>query len=283
MLLLNWNPDAPAHITPLEQRGVKAYFGPQDSHIPIGFVDPAVLLLMVFRNVRDNTEPPRTLTELVTMSPKSDLLTSHEKLEVLHLRVSRDGVGGHADGGGHFDFFLDPAFGFLVKRLVEHYPKYKWYDESGSTTTLPVKWVREVKHFADCGSGVFFPKETELRIYRSDRSGPTSVVRAVATKVLVNEPFPEDALNFRFPPNVLVQYPPVGGKNPVKLWGPNNQPIADITGFKDVLAHDPNYQQGNLRRSWPALRLTLVAANIALIVALAIWLLRKYYLGPQPQ
>ena len=278
MLLRNWNPEKPPSITPFKQAGVKGVVGPRSNVMPGLLADLSVFLLMRYRNVRDETDPRQILSDLASSSPNVTVLPSEPDIDhgLIRIRVVRPGKVTEAQASDYFDFYLDPAAGLMVRKLVEYYPSSEWYGESGKVERLLVRWVREVKKFKDVGSGAFFPIETELNIYRSGRDEPTAVVRAVANRVVVNEPLPSDALDFKFPENLLVQYPVKDGKIPVKLWGANNQPKKDISNKEDLLAL-ANLEDSSKTKGRSELNSIIVfGLNIAVIVVIGIVLLLRY-------
>lgn len=267
-LLFRWNPENPPVITPTEQHGVRGVEESETGFLPGAVGDPQLMLLMVFRNARDPSDPRRTLSEFIKASPHVNAVK--EESGVVRLDISHSGTDPEHQSAS-FQVYVDPKAGFMVRTVVEQYPNGKWYGENGRNELIPIKWVREVSKFREFEGGVFFPIETELRIYRTDRQEPTSVVRCVATRIVVNEKLPVDALDFRFPEHLLVQLPPVNGKSALKLWGPNNSPIDTITDGRQLAKYAGGLQVGHRseaeRLRWGLLLATSIVLGILGVVA----------------
>jgi hypothetical protein len=271
--LRGWNPEKPQPITPIEQMGVRGYVNPRTDVLPSYLADPATMLLTRFRSTRQESDQRRNLSSLARTSLAVTTLDREGDDTVIGLRFIREKNDGNKDLLSHYDVFLDPQKEFLATKVIEYYPRYQWYGESG-IETIPVRWVREVVSTQEGKGGVFFPIETTLSIYRDDREKPTAIFRAEVTRATINENLPEDALNFKFPENLLVQYPPSGGRNPVKLWGANNLPVADIESVDDLNVYaglKPANREGGGNRN-----LIFIALNIVVVCLSAVFLFRKY-------
>lgn len=276
-ILRGYNPDAPPKITPIAQHSVKAYVEPRTNLLPGYMPDPALMLLIKFRSARDFTDPQKGLRELANTSKNIELLPSSSDADgLIGIRFLRADTEKNTDRASTFDVYLDPSMHLMVKKVIEHYPNYLWYDENGKTARVNVRWVREVTKAKNDDSGVAFPLQTELRIYRDDREEPTAIFRAVVNRLLLNEPLPGDALNFAFPEHMLVQFPVINGKNPVKLWGPNNEPVEDIHSISDL----GKYAGVSIEEDQPkvtATRAILIALNAALAIGIGFLLVRRYF------
>lgn len=236
-VLTGWDPDHPVALAPTEQQGVKAFLEPQPPK-PSKNGDCAVVLLLAVSDMIGPLAKRQPLSAFVRSARQVELrpLGAEERgsADLICLRVWQPAADA-ATRGDYFDVYLDPRAGMMVRKVVNHKENYKWPGEG----TFPwAEWVHEVTRFRDVGQGVFFPEESELRVYRSGREQPTAVTRFVTTRLVVNEELPEGALDFRFPENTLVRYPVENGQRRVALWGADNRPVRFLNGTEEIVAAD---------------------------------------------
>ena len=134
-----------------------------------------------------------------------------------------------------FDVFLDSKVNFLVARFVNHFEGAHRDESTGVTRAYNVDYVWRVTKFQDHGGGVWLPLETENREWRSGQLLPERQLDCKVLRAVVNKPLPADALDFRFPQNVLVtRVARDGHVMRRELWGPDNKPIREINTTDDL-------------------------------------------------
>ncbi len=244
-VLKGWDPEHPVQLSPQYQNGVNAFL---ERH-PLQQQttrDPAPLLLLSFRDVTDSHELRLSLRQLVQRAKAVEVRGDIKReagidKDLICLRIWRDinKKEGGALSGRYFDVFLDPHVGMMARKLVNHHDQYTW---PGGEKLPWAEWVHEVKAFHNVGDGVFFPTESELRVYRSDRKTPTAIIQIKPKTLTMNQSLPEDALDFRFPENAMVVLEE-GGKRKVYLWGPNNEPVRTITSTTEVLEAQREFEK----------------------------------------
>jgi hypothetical protein len=232
-ILLNWTPESPQSLAPLEQGTVDAYVEPRTPESPAWFADPASFLCL--RLCLSAADRPRLLTDLVRESPRvlfkgKELIGNHETLRIY---LEHPGIRGKRVPGNDFEVFLDPSANFLIRRLICHQTMTVAKErDTERVTTI------DVITFKDCGHGVFVPTEIEERFTdpRLKDDVPLYVMRERVSDLTVNQELPEDALNFRFPKYAQVRFfPPVRGRVKAQLWGDDDKPILDIDSPRDLL------------------------------------------------
>jgi hypothetical protein len=190
----DWDPEKPNEL-----RGVFAATAPQTPQRQWGWVaDPSHILL--FSILHEGTA--RTPEELLRWSPAVKVLGG-------------DAVGGHdvwkvrfaiPDSSGnpsesYIDLYFDPSVNYLVRKSVVRV----------KTNEKDYAAPRQVTKFKDCGKGVFFPLEVEIG--GANNHVATHRVR----ELVVNSELPSDALDFSFPPKVMVRHLPPGMDGRVEL------------------------------------------------------------------
>ncbi len=283
-VLKGWDPEHPVALSPKYQGGVNAFLErhPFQQHTAR---DPAPLLLLSFRDLTDSRELRLSLRELVKQAKDVEVRGGVNREDgadkgLVSLRIWRDinKNEGRSRCGRYFDVFLDPHVGMMARKLVNHHDQYAW----PTGEKIPwAEWVYEVKTFHDAGDGAFFPVESELGVYRSDRKDPTAVIQFKPKTFTVNQPLPDDALDFRFPENTMV-ISEEGGKRTLYLWGPNNEPVRTITTSAETLEAQREFEATHSIQSPSARRYrvwTLAASGVLLavmLVLLGIRLRRRY-------
>jgi hypothetical protein len=242
-MLNGWNPHAPPKLTPRSQQRVRAVVRPA-SQLDAA-TSLAVEFLFAFRLTgaaskdRTQLDECRTLAELVAKSPKVEFHIeppSGKDGKLIVLTVSLPSIGDDPPGGDYFVITLDPAVNYLVRRVEEHNLKH--------VISIPKLvehgvFVREVTQFREVDKGVFFPIETRERVIRQSSNEVLSKARFVVTTIVVNQPLPKDALEFRFPNNAVVTKILDNNKSKVEawLWGPDNRPAKRIRSPKDLFGN----------------------------------------------
>ena len=127
------------------------------------------------------------------------------------------------------DVYLDPSVNFMVRKVHEHYDHHKV-----GTEFFEDDLERVVLRFESHTGGCWLPSQV-LMTHFQKRPGADPKERkhfrtlAVVTSCTVNEPLPEDALDFRFPENLIVRTSRGAGQDDLEqLWGPDDKPIMDI-------------------------------------------------------
>jgi hypothetical protein len=229
-ILRGWDPDHPVSLSPGEQHGLSGYLERQ-AFQKMSMRDPAPLLLLSLRDVTDTHGPRLSLRQVVRQARAIEVRDPGAQDppapdHLISLRIWRDAAKNKsgANSSRYFDVFFDPRAGMMVRKLVNHHDQYAW---PGAGTLPWAEWVHEVTSYHDAGNGVFFPIQAEMRVYRSDRKEPTSIVQIKPKAFTVNKALPADALDFRFPENTTV-ISEEAGKRTVYLWGPKNQPVREM-------------------------------------------------------
>lgn len=279
-VLKGWDPNRPVELTPTAQRGVSAFLGRQTS-LQMAVPDPAPLLLLAFRDVTETPGTRLPLRELVQRAKAVEVRPTAAKgadadgsLVCLRIwrTISKENQG--SKSGRYFDVFLDPNAGMLARKLVNHQDQYAWPDG----TTLPwAEWVHEVKKFHSAGDGVFFPIESETKVFRSDRAKPTAIDQIKSSSYTVNRDLPADAIDFKFPENAMV-VSEEGGKRTVQLWGPDNKPLHTMRTREEVQQVIQNLEAAKKdtpSRPWLIWALVASCAALTVVVVLRVWVRRR--------
>jgi hypothetical protein len=230
-IMLNWDPEDPQPINPHQQGTLNCWYEPQGTGPAAGgFYHPREQFAM-FRIQTQTRDRRRTLSEIVSASPRVSLegstrvgILDTQKIVIDH----PESAPGGAFAGVVIEVFLDPSVNFLIRKMVIRH-------QDGATTGDLII-VREVNEFADYGDGVFVPIEMIFTMYAPEVfDGPTYESRWVARDVTVNAELPADTFSFRFPDQALVKVePPIDGRRTVYLWGPDGLPLREINGFMDL-------------------------------------------------
>jgi hypothetical protein len=199
----NWDWDDPQPITPLDQGSVRARVVPADNHPPVH--DPLQVLLWRFHV--DYGDARWTLAEFVAKSPRAELLgeTEVDGHEVWHIRAEHPNSNQKGREGVVFEFFVDPAVNFAVRKVIEDFGTLE-REIGGQLEKVPRTRTWTVKSFKDCGDGVYVPTLVNVSVFRDTAVTTESRVERRVEDLKVNEPLSEDALDFRFPENVTVSY-----------------------------------------------------------------------------
>jgi hypothetical protein len=241
--LSGWNPREPPKITPRSQQRVRASTQPA-SELEDG-KQSALDFLFAFRLLgaqsKDGTQfdEIRTLEKLVAQSPKVDLRVearAGKQGKLIVLTVAHPGVGDDPPNGDYFVIVLDPAVNYMVRRVEEHNLKFPSNLPGHGRVKQHAVFEREVTQFREFGKGVFFPVEVQERLIQQSTHTVVSNVRIVATTIVVNQPFPKDAFDFRFPNNAVVTKVLDNNRSKAEawLWGPDNKPVKQIRSRKDL-------------------------------------------------
>jgi len=224
--LRKFNPEDPPRIRETCREDIGCTIEAQTRNIP---EDPAVFLL--FRiSLPLGVDGSWTLRELVQASPMVSLLPA-EQIEGHRcpgLRIEHPVIEGSSVANGTFaEVFVDPDANYAIRQVREHI-FYKSTTSKPAANLQEPPNVRTVKRFRDFGQGVYFPEEAELVL-------ANGIVRAVVTRLEVNQPLSSKALAFQFPKFAQVVYdPPINGKYKVVVWGDNNRPLREIFGPADL-------------------------------------------------
>ncbi len=272
-VLDGWDPDHPLELSPIQQHGVKAYQQPPIGDLPGNVSDCPLVFLFRTRDITDDGDVGQSVAQLVATGARAEVRRQTGRAEGAGLqcvRVWRSESGGASPPVNYFDVFLDPRAGMMVRRVVNHHEDYEW---PGEGIVIWAEWVYEVMSFRDCGEGVFFPTETEWRVYRAGHEGATSVTKFTTNNLVVNRDLPPDALDFRFPAYALVGNPPKDGRRVVSLWGPDNRRIRDLYTGDDILQAERELHPQALES--PRVLSNLVIVNLLVIGAAATILLMR--------
>jgi hypothetical protein len=262
--LLNWDSGHPFDISLHHQGTVRASVETRSRAIPMAR-NPQVILMRQFQVSVE--EPSLTLAELVKASPAATVVGPVEKLgrKVWDIHGVFPVVDKNYQGSS-FDIYLDPAVNFNVCEAVSHVHL--------SNGAVANEWDlgRSAEAFHDYGEGVFLPASLSMYISKGHGQPRTPIHEILVTHCTVNTELPSDAMNFAFPPGVLVVYPDRvdHGRQEVVLWGTDNKPSRKVTrqDFGQPLTSGPIAQA-----TVPATRYWLFVLNIAVVVALVVaWL-----------
>jgi hypothetical protein len=244
-MLSGWNPHDPPKITPRSQQRVRAAIQPTSE-----FEDgtrSALDFLFAFRLMgaqsKDGTQfdEIRTLEKLVAQSPKVDLRVeppAGKQGTLIVLTVAAPGVGDDPPNGNYFVIVLDPAVNYMVRRVEGHNLKFPLTLPGRGRVKQHAVFEREVTRFRNFGEGAFFPVEVQERTIQQSTHTVVSKARIVATTIVVNQPLPKDAFDFRFPNNAVVTKVLDNNRSKAAeawLWGPDNKPAKQIRSRKDLL------------------------------------------------
>lgn len=266
--LLNWDPENPPILQPRDQGRVKAFIQPASRVAPFSMPPPSVHLLLEFQSVLPGDQR-RSLSELVSHSPDVTVQPPTSADAFWKLSVAMPETGSAAEADGRYVIHLDPAAGFLARRITEHYDSYPWH-EPGTVkpAMVRVQWIREVEEFSLIAPDIFFPKRVRTRLVRLDTGITTLSIVAEVTQLRVNEPLLADTFDFRFPENVIVRHlPPANGKVRAQLWGPDDSPIMEIHSVADLPEVANDLELGS---TWIVLSMLLVGP-ILVYTATHLW------------
>jgi hypothetical protein len=272
--LWGWDPMRPKAIAPGNQSGVKGTIEPRTAS-PGLYIDPFHFLLLTFGY--PTSDARQTLSEFVKNSARVEWRGKVRIGErtLLQLRAYWPGADGNPPDGSYHDIFFDPSIGFLVRRTVEHVETLGSRAQKGVPFT-PTDRTTEIAELRDFGDGVFFPTSVVFTIQHVGDSEPYLRRTCAVTDLTVNQPLPQDAFDFRFPANLLVQtYPPVDGKVKTELWGPDNKPIREIRTVEEFAALagvPPTAAARGRSTTWIVL---FAAMNVAVVALIAFYILRK--------
>jgi hypothetical protein len=173
------------------------------------------------------------------------------------------------------DLFFDPQAGYLVRKMEQL--ALAAGDASTSQVLTPRFTVLEATDIQAFPDGVFLPVKLSYRAYADpDDVGKTPVLESIISvkDLIINQPLPRDAFDFRFPENAIVRYfPPQEGKVKAMLWGPNNRPRQQIRSAEDILALARAEALAPRRRMWGAIAVAVAAA--AILAGVSIWIRRR--------
>lgn len=218
--LQNWDPKHPQKITPTKQGTVRAIVGPQ-TNVNRANIAPSQQL-----HFEVDFMPRRTLSELAKVSTNVSCQrrVQFDGRELLLISLESPDDSAYSLGKRYFDVYLDPAAGYMMRKIVVKAPKVVIANQPPTS----VSYASEVLEFEDFGNGVFVP--TKIRKGSGDRWGTELTV----TSLKVNEPIPPGTFEWRWPKFVAVTHePPVHGKYKVEIWG-DDKPVAEIKRVQDL-------------------------------------------------
>jgi len=244
--LMGWNPHEPQKLMPMSQQGVhcETFVASQLDRINPNW-DPSREFLFTFylsaEASKDNKalDRRRTLQELVSRSARIEIRVEPRDKQgrFIRLRIDHPGIGGDPPNGDYFVIVLDSSANYLARRVEDHILQFPISIPPGKIVRQHVVLEREVTQFRDFGHGALFPMVVHERVIQEATNAVLLKKRHVVTKILVNEPLPRDAVDFRFPNNAIVSnYSADMGKIEAQLWGPDNKPIKAIKSAKDLLS-----------------------------------------------
>jgi len=234
------DPQGTPAIRPFRSQGMYGWIKPRTRRL-INMRASYWLLLKISLVAEDER---RTLAELVhdSQSAFGDagviFKGSHEVsgIDTVWLRIQHPGVMNEDTGktshrGSIIDIFLDPQRGYLAKRVESH---LQGTYENGKTG--PYESNLEVQSFDDLGDGVYFPTAIVSEFLDMNKKRLSKVeYKYLVSQASVNKPLPDDAMNFKFPENLLVrQLPFANGRYPLHLIGANGQIVRTVSTSEEV-------------------------------------------------
>ena len=235
--LSDWNPHKPPALTPRSQQGVRCWIYPPSPPDARLVARPEFLLSFAMSQV----DKPRSLQDLVSESPKVEFRIEPQANRNMRQAIFTSflpGIGDNPPSGDFFVIALDPTVNYMARRVEEHRMKFPMEVPGHGFFKQHGILEREVTNFKEFEIGVFFPTEVRQRIIHEPTGTVVSRSRFVVTKLVVNQPLPKDALDFRFPNNALATKILDAKKSKAEawLWGPNNKPIKRIRSGRDLPA-----------------------------------------------
>jgi tetratricopeptide (TPR) repeat protein len=176
-------------------------------------------------------EQPLTLSEIVAswkVSLKDKQITdAGDTLWLIHAEYPPKNSNDEL-AGSYMDIHVNADKGFLIQKVL----CYANNAASKAGRRVGVYYSEEVKEFQDCSHGIYFPRRVECRLIGTAEqisSEDGFYITQTTTKLSVNSPLPDDADDFQFPKNMVVQQASLENK-PVKflLWGPDNKPAKEF-------------------------------------------------------
>jgi hypothetical protein len=218
----------------------------------------------------------RTIPELVKLASNTKLLQGDvEGHKTLVIRGDHpdNQVGGPLKGST-FELHFDPEFNFMVRRVVSHVADVT---QGKGGPKDPTVYIRTVKSFKSFENGVFVPAEVELGFtIPGGEAAPLPVAeRFVAKTLIVNQPLPEGALDFKFPEHAQVRELPMPkGSLGWYLWGPDDKPIKKLDSVNDLpFSENDEAFLAKIGRAAPSKSRfhLLLAGNLLLICGILVW------------
>ncbi len=204
--------------------------------------------------------PGVTLRELVRAFAEKQgrvALSSAEKAVSISL-IPKDAT---AAGIKKVEIELDPQAGYLVRKVVWHMPAA---DEGEPAHDW--QYQLEVVRFDGDDAGAYLPVEVHSTNTATD---PASHARLVVTELVLNEPLPNEALDFRIPAGTVVGYfDTPDGKPRIAVWGANNKPerfFSKLADFQRYLESQEAARAGGGSAFG-------TAAILGLLMAVLLWL-----------
>ncbi len=233
-VVTNWDPKSLKQPSLLDSGPVKAQYEERPATGPLMH---AQYFLMLHFPVP--SQPSVPLKDFIAVVPKDRvrfLGANHDEGRLLYgIRIELAPQSTTGETAHSYEVFLDPNSNFFVAKSVKHMEGNYRDETTGETKQYNVDYIWRATKFQDHGGGVWLPIEVETREWRSgqlitERQGDIKVLNAI-----VNKPLPSDALDFRFPENLLVtRVSREGGVLRRELWGPDNKPIREITTPDDL-------------------------------------------------
>lgn len=210
----------------LDQKGLHAEISPESSRLlTVQERSPELL-----SNLHLWISPPLTLSELiatckVTLKEKQTT-QSGDVLWLIHTEPLREDGDNQTDGS-YSDIQVNASKGFWIQKVLTYFS-----DDGAHRRPVGVYFTLEIQEFQDCGHGVFFPKRVQYHLMGETEQGSSGnglFITQTATKLAVNTPLPNDAFDFRFPENILVQQQlQADGSSKLLLWGADNKPAKEF-------------------------------------------------------
>ncbi len=236
--LIGVDPKNPPRIDdPFENHTISGWTRPQTRNLMTMRVAPILLLkpgLMV-------NDEQRTLAELVhdaraAFGPQGAQLLGRAdvgdrptwKIRLLHPGIADEQTGAVRQRGSFMNIFVDPSVNYHIRRA----------ESQVKAETPEGEYVAGLQavSFYEFGDGVFLAQEVrgDVQMASGERM-PMLEGRFVVTKAEVNQPLPSEALDFRFPRNLMVkELPPVNGSLRLHVMGDDNQIVQTINGSEEL-------------------------------------------------
>lgn len=277
--LEGFDPNNPNVITdPLDSKRMNAAIRPWT----VGAVEFKALGLLKLQFSIDPRDRHRTLGELsrdsrLVHGESAVTLVGSEKVagqDCFHIRIIHPGINGDGTGlyaNSEFRVFLDPTVGYLARRVDVHRKGHVAEEDYVITTT--------VSKFESFENGVYFPVELRATsLYGHSNPKPVSEPAVFHVRQLtVNAPLPVDAMDFKFPENILVGQEGANSEATVFLIGKNSEVVKTMKSREEVEAFLLS-KQGEDPSVRPAgsLKILFAASTFVLLVAI-LWVARSRF------
>lgn len=233
-VVTHWDPKSPKQPTLLDTGPIKAQYDEGPATGPLQHASWFLMLRFAMPG-----QPAVPLKDFIAAVPKDRIqflgANRNEGRLLYGIKIELTPNSATGEAAHWYEVFLDPAANYFVAKYTNHMEGSYRDESTGEMKPYSADFIWRVTKFQDHSGGVWLPVEVESREWRY---GQLVTERQVDVKVLnaiVNKPLPSDALDFKFPENVLVtRVSREGGILRQELWGPDNKPIREITTPDDL-------------------------------------------------